>query len=208
MQKAGKRYPLAIYTRMLDRWWPPLLLMGLAVGGLAWPFYQDVYGRLTQPWRWMSLVGLGALLTLVSLLMLILRKSAYVQPFRDHFRLATPLLRLNVSYRRVTRITSASAATLFPLRRMSGLQRDIIGPLLSLTAVVIELNAWPLPRAALNLFLSPFFFKDKTPHFVILVEKWMSFSTELESLRSGRETRPPAIPEQSTESILTRLPRK
>jgi hypothetical protein len=208
MSKAGKRYPLAIYTRMLDRWWPPLFFMGLALMAVAWPFYQDLYGRLTSPWRWMSLAGLGALLIFVSLLMLILRKSAYVQAFRDYFRLATPFLRLNVSYRRVTRVSSASAATLFPLRRMSGLQRDIIGPLLSLTAVVIELNGWPLPRPTLNLFLSPFFFKDKTPHFVILVEKWMSFSTELESMRSGRETRPPAIPEQSSQSILTRLPRK
>lgn len=208
MPRAGKRYPLAIYTRMLDRWWPAIFCLGLALMALAWPFYQDLYGRLTEPWRWMTLAGLGIALILVSLLMLVLRKSAYVQAFSDHFLLATPFLRLNVSYRRVQRITIASVPALFPARSLPGLQRDIIAPLLSLTAVVIELNALPLPRPVLGLFLSPFFFKDKTPHFVILVDKWMNFSTELESLRLGRGTHVPAHPHQQPESILTNLPRK
>jgi hypothetical protein len=206
-KKKGKRYPLAIYTRMVDRWWPLVFFLGLAVLALAWPFYQDLYTRLTDPLRWMSLAGLGTLLIVISLIMLVLRKSAFVQPYSDYFVLATPFLRLRVSYRRVLRITNTSAAALFPLRTLSGLRRDIIAPLLSLTAVVIELSALPLPRAVLSLFLSPFFFKDKTPHIVILVENWMGFSTELESLRVGRDTGPAHL-HRSTESILTRLPRK
>ena len=53
------------------------------------------------------------------------------------------------------------------------------------TAIVIELKEFPIPRSVLRFFLSPFFFKGSTPHFVFLVDKWMSFSTELESLRVG-----------------------
>ncbi len=206
MAKAGKKFSLLIYTRMMDRWWPAIFFIGLAVVALAWPFYSNPYTRLTEPWRWETLAGLGALVILISLLMLILRKSAYVQPFSDHFRLVTPFLRMKVSYRRIQRSTSASMSTLFPPAQMSGLKRDIVEPLWKYTAVVVELNALPLSRSALRLFLSPFFFKDQTPHLVILVKDWMAFSTQVESLRVGGNA--PAQARQKNRSILHGLPGK
>ncbi len=192
---------------MMDRWWPPIFLIGLALSALAWWFYQDVYTRLTQPWQWMTLAGLALLTILVSLLMLALRKSAYVQAFGDHFLVATPFLRMNVSYRRIRHTTTASMAALFPPRKMSFLKRETIEPLLSLTAVLVELNALPMARPTLRLFLSPFFFKDQTPHIVLLVQNWMSFSTELESLRVSGNS-PARTERKSQSSILSQLPRK
>lgn len=206
MAKAGRRYPLVIYTRMIDRWWPAILLLGLATMALAWPFYQDLYTRITEPWRWMTLAGVGAGTVLISLFMLLMRKSAFVQPFNDHLLLATPIFRLNISYRRIQRTTTATMATLFPPKSIRGMKRDILEPLAGMTAVVVELNAYPISRATLNFFLSSFFFKDKTPHFVLLVQNWMGLSTEIESMRtSGNQS----IFQQSTnQSILTRLPKK
>lgn len=206
MAKAGRRYPLVIYTRMIDRWWPAILLLGLATMALAWPFYQDLYTRITEPWRWMTLAGVGAGTVLISLFMLLMRKSAFVQPFSDHLLLATPVFRLNISYRRIQRTTTATMATLFPPKSIRGMKRDILEPLAGMTAVVVELNAYPISRATLNFFLSSFFFKDKTPHFVLLVQNWMGLSTEIESMRtSGNQS----IFQQSTnQSILTRLPKK
>src|SRR5258708_7612392 len=112
---------------------------------------------------------------------------------------------MNVSYRRIQRATTASIAGLFPPKSISGWRREIIEPLAHRTAVVIELNAWPMPSSALRFFLSPFFFKDRTPHLVIVVQDWIGFSTELESLRinAGEAER-----DLSSSSILTRLPRK
>ncbi len=206
MAKAGRRYPLVVYTRMIDRWWPAIFLLGIAVMALAWPFYQDMYTRLTEPWRWITMAGVGSGVTLISLIMLALRKSAYVQPFGDHLLLATPIFRLNISYRRMLRTTTASMATLFPLKSMHGMKHEIIEPLAGMTAVVIELNGFPLSPAALRFFLSPFFFKDKTPHFVILVQNWMGFSTEIESIRtSGNQ---PMHQRSTNQSILSRLPKK
>lgn len=206
MAKAGRRYPLVIYTRMIDRWWPAILLLGLATMALAWPFYQDLYTRITEPWRWMTLAGVGAGTVLISLFMLLMRKSAFVQPFSDHLLLATPIFRLNISYRRIQRTTTATMATLFPPKSIRGMKHDILEPLAGMTAVVVELNAYPISRATLNFFLSSFFFKDKTPHFVLLVQNWMGLSTEIESMRtSGNQS----IFQQSTnQSILTRLPKK
>ena len=192
---------------MLDRWWPALFILGLALLALAWLFYSDLYGRLTEPWRWTTLAGLGALVILASWLMLALRKSAYVQPFGSYLRLVTPFLRLNVSYRRIRGTTTTGMAMLFPPENLSGTRRDFIEPLLSRTAVVVDLNALPLPARTLRLFLSPFFFKDRTPHLVILVDDWMGFSTELESRRMAGEV--PVRPLRRTPpSILGQMPRK
>jgi hypothetical protein len=97
---------------------------------------------------------------------------------------------------------------LFPPARMGLLKRDTITPLVNMTAVIVELSALPMPRSALRLFLSPFFFKDQTPHIVLLVRKWMAFSTELDSLRVPIST--PAITQQRSQpaSILSRLPHR
>jgi hypothetical protein len=207
MAKAGKRHSLLLYTRMMDRWWPPIFLIGAGMLALAWWRYQDLYVRLTAPLQWMVLGGVGALAILASLLMLVLRKSAYVRAYGDHFVLATPLLRMNISYRRIRRTATASMAVLFPPGRMPLLQRETIEPLLNRTAVVVELNALPMPRSALRLFLSPFFFKDQTPHIVILVNDWMRFSTELESMRVAGNG--PATPERKSQpSLFSQLPRR
>jgi hypothetical protein len=206
MAKAGKRYPLVLYTRMIDRWWPALFLLGLALLALAWWLYQDLYKRLTEPWRWTSMAGVGAVVVLASLIMLVMRKSAYVQPRVDYLLVATPFLRMKISYRRIRRAASANLAVLFPPRSLHGFNREILEPLFKLTAVVVDLNALPMPMSTLRLFLSPFFFKDKTPHLVILVKDWMAFSAELESLRVVGDE--PAPKKAKDQSILSRLPRK
>lgn len=205
MARAGKRYPLVIYTRMMDRWRPMIFLLGLGLIALAWLPYRDLFTRLTEPLRWMIPAGVGAGTILISLIMLVMRKSAYVQPFSDHLRLATPFLRMNISYRRIRRTTTASMSVLFPPKSLRGMRREIIEPLASMTAVIVELNALPMPASTLRFFLSPFFFKDRTPHLVLLVQNWMAFSTELESMRVGGSQ---PSPQQTNQSILSRLPKK
>ncbi len=207
MPNAGKRHPLLIYMRMMDRWSPPIFWIGAATLALAWWRYQDLYTRLTAPWQWMALAAAGGLCVLISLLMLALRRSAYVRAFSDHFVLVTPFLRMKVSYRRILRTSTATMGALFPTRRMSFLKRDAIQPLLNGTAVIVELNSLPMPRSALALFLSPFFFKDKTPHLVILVRDWMTFSSELESMRVIVNA-PAVTDRRSPSSVLSQLPRR
>ncbi len=209
MRRAGKKYPLVLYTRMMDRWWPPLFLMGLALGALAWWLYSDLYTRLVEPWKWMALAGAGGLCILASLLMLAFRNAAYVRPYREHLLVATPFLRMKISYRRIRGTRTATMSVLFPTAKMGFLKRETISPLLPWTAVILELNALPMPRPALALFLSPFFFMDRTPHIVLLVKKWMAFSTEMDSMRV-KSSAPDAVvePKRPPSSILSQLPRR
>jgi hypothetical protein len=203
MAKGGHRYPLIIYTHMINRWWPAILSIGLALLALSW----GIYRRGTSQQSWLTFASLGGLYLFLSLVLIAIRKSAYVQPFADHLRLVTPFLRLNISYKRFLRATSANMGTLFPPKSVSNWQVDIIQPLAKLTAIVIELNGYPMSRPMLRLFLSPLFFKDKSPHFIILVDDWMKLSSELESMRSSGSGH--SAPQQKRDSsILSRLPSK
>lgn len=204
---ASRRYPLVIYRRMINRWWPEILALGIILLGLAWPVYQNPLGRI-QSWRWIGLILLGGGMVLSALLLLAMRGMAYVQVFPTHIKLATPFLRLNISHKRLRRATTAEMRALFPPAKMRGWKREVIAPLGGRTAVVLELNGWPAAPELLRWFLSPFFFKDKTPHFVILVDDWMRFNLELDSLRHGETPSRPHPRRPADQSILSRLPRK
>jgi hypothetical protein len=203
MARGGRRYPLVIYTHMINRWWPAIFVLGLALMGVSWGIYNLGF----EQWRWLGMASVGGLNIFIGTLLLLMRKSAYVRAFNDHLRLATPFLRLNISYKRIRRASSANMGALFPPNSVSKWQADIIQPIAKMTVIVLELNAFPMSQSALRLFLSPLFFKDKTPHFVILVEDWMRFSTELESMRTGLTTTT-TTQKKRDGSILSRLPRK
>jgi hypothetical protein len=188
---------------MINRWWPAVLSTGLALLGLAWVLRWWKF----EDWRWFTLGSVGLFVVGVALFMFTLRWSAYVQLFNDHLRIVTPFLRINISFKRIQRTASATMGALFPPNNISGWQRQIIEPLASRTALVIELNGYPISQTVLKFFLSPFFFKDKTPHVVLLVRDWMRFSAELETLRAGGGVVSPRQ-KPSNQSILSRLPHK
>ena len=204
MPHAGHRYPLVIYSHMLNRWWPATLTLSLGLFGLAWALSRTWQGQ-ANPWAVTVAVALGGFVLVVTLFLFIIRNAAYVQPFDTYLRLVTPFLRFNISYRRFRGTTTASMGTLFPPKSISKWRREIVAPLAGKTALVINLSGYPVAPQLLRLFLSPFFFKDKTPHLVILVKDWLRFSTELDSLRMGGKKQ--AAPKRQDNSILSRLPK-
>ena len=201
MAKGGHRYPLVVYTHMINRWRSAIFAIGIALLGLAWLVRWWGF----EQWRWLAIAGIGGFNLFVGILLFILRKSAYVQPFNDHLRLATPFLRLNISYKRFLRTSSANMGALFPPKSVSKWQAEIIQPIAKMTTIVIELRGHPMSQSFLRLFLSPLFFKDKSPHFVIVVNDWMRLSSEMEGMRSGAG--PTSAPRKKRDSsILSRLP--
>jgi hypothetical protein len=206
MARAGHKYPLIVYRHMLNRWWTPMIAIGLGMFALAYSEYIDPLGRFL-PWRWQLFAGVGGLAIFVGLFFWVSRYFAYVRPLANHLKLVTPFLRVNISYKRIKKTTATEMRYLFSYKSMSGWVRDIFSPLATQTAVVIELSGYPISPVLLRLFLSRFFFKDKTPHLVILVKDWMRFSSELESMRSGIDLNPPPQ-KRPRDSLLSRLPQK
>lgn len=206
MARAGHRYPLIVYRHMLNRWWPAMIALGLGMFALAYSEYIQPLGRFL-PWRWQLFAAIGGLAIFIGIFFWIIRYFAYVQPFPNHLKLVTPFLRINISYKRIKKTTTSEMRYLFSYKSMSGWIREIYSPLATQTAVVVELNGYPISPILLRLFLSRFFFKDQTPHLVILVKDWMRFSSELESMRSGIGLTPPSQ-KRSRDSLLSRLPQK
>lgn len=206
MARAGHKYPLLVYRHIVSRWWSALIAIGLGMFALAYSEYIQPLGRFL-PWRWQLFAAIGGLAIFLGIFFWVIRFFAYVQPYPTYLKIVTPFMRMNISYKRIQKTTATEMRYLFSSKRMSGWLREIFSPLANRTALVIELTGYPISPALLRLFLHRFFFKDKTPHLVILVQDWMRFSSELESMRSGIELNPPAQ-RRSKDSLLSRLPRK
>jgi len=185
----GHRHRLLLYTYSLNRWWRGvlatgiiLLVLALGLGLLPGLLPQDTFLQVEDQSLWVTGV-IGVLVIFAAIFLAAIRKSAYVQPYADHLRLVTPFLRLNISYRRIRQASSTEMAHLFP--SVKGWQRKLLGPIAGKMAVVLDLDGYPISRSALRLFLSPFFFPDRTDRLALLVPDWMEFSTEIESFRSS-----------------------
>ncbi len=196
MPRGGRKYPLLLYRHLLGRWWPPIFGIGLVLVlfiGLLWGaewFAAWYYGDLSKnplitlpTFAATFLLILGIFAIGFSLFLLTIRNFAYLQLFGDHFRIITPFLRLKISYKRIHKVTSSEFSALYPPKKLSSNQREMLGPMLGRTANIIHLKNSPLSRFWLRLFLSPYFFYDNTPHFVLIVDDWMRLGIELDSAR-------------------------
>ena len=184
MAKVGKRYPLIIYEYTLGRWWAPTLAISIMLFILWW-FLPSIQNKPAADWQDTTLLIIASAALLMTIFIFVMRNAAYVRPYANHLRIVTPFLRLNVSYKRIIQTRSTNMASLFPASKLSSMQKESMAHLMAKTALVVELKEFPISLTLLHFFLSPFFFKDKTPHFVFLVDNWMGFSVELESLRAG-----------------------
>ena len=207
MARSGRRYPLIVYQHLLNRWWTPMFAIGLVMFVLAYGEYTHPVYRFI-PWRWQLFAAIGFLAILIGIFFLIIRQIAYIQPFPGYIKLVTPFMRINISYKRLHKTTTTEMRQLFPPKSMSGWMRDIFAPLASQTAIILELKSYPISPVLLHMFLSRFFFKDKTPHFVILVRDWMGLSSEIDSFRTGTDPNPGPGRKRRGNSILSRLPKK
>jgi len=209
MARGGHKFPLIVYQHILNRWWTPMFAIGLVMFILAYREYTDPIYKFV-PWRWQVLAGIGVLAILIGIFFLLIRHIAYIQAFPGYIKLVTPFMRINISYKRLNKTITTEMRQLFPLKSLSGwaFEREIFAPLAGQTAIVLELKSYPVSPALLRMFLSRFFFKDKTPHLVILVKDWMGLSTEIDSFRTGEDPYPQPKKKRRSDSLLSRLPKK
>ncbi len=180
----GKRYPLLMYRRTLDRLWPSLILSGAILLALwAWAFFGKT--ALIPPGDAPWLLFSGILLVILGIVFILLRYAAYVQPYSDHLRLVTPFLQMRISYRRIHSVHPADVNSLYPPSQIPWSMRSYMEPFYGQTAVVVELSGYPMPLPVLRLFLARTMFFRQTKGFVFVVPDWMEFSTDLDTLRTS-----------------------
>lgn len=168
----------------MDRLWAPTLILG-ALLGVIWLWFWFSETPILDPGSEIWLLAGSAVALGFAIFAFIARQTAYVQPHKDHLRLVTPFLRLNISYRRIRSAHPAAFQQLFPPGKASWSQRSLLDPFYGRTAVVVDLTSYPMSPILLRFFLSPQMFSPQSPGFVLLVPDWMDFSTELDSFRSA-----------------------
>ena len=181
-RKKGQRFRLLLYKRFFDRLWKATLILGLLLAGVWWQGQLDFILPISpqiDPW-----VLLAALVVLMfSLFAMLARNMGYVQARQDHLRLVTPFLRLKISYRRIRSVHPAEFHQLYPPAEAGWAERRLLEPFYGDTAVVVELDAYPLSPGMLRFFLPPQMFYTQGPGFVFIVTDWMALSTEVDSMR-------------------------
>ncbi len=181
VRKVGKRHSLLIYRRTMDRLWGPTILLGLILM-VVWGLLrvQNVKVLDTENTFWLLA---GAVVSLAfGLFAFFARNMAYVQPRRDHLRLVTPFLRLNIAYSRIRSSHPSNFFQLFPPSNTGWASRRVLEPFYGKTVVVVELTGYPISPIFLRLFLPEIMFSRRSEGFVLVVPDWMEFSTDLEFL--------------------------
>ncbi len=178
----GRRHPLLIYRRMMDRLWKGGLGLSLMLSVLWWQAWAGNLEIIRPPWD--IVIAVGTLLSLaVTVFALLARGMAYVQAHPKYIRLVTPFLRLVISYQRVRRAYTAKFSDLFPPASLKWSDRRFLRPYFRRTVVVLDLRGYPLSPLLLRLFLPSTMFSPRETGFVLVVDDWMALSTEISSRR-------------------------
>ena len=178
-KKFGKRHRLLIYQRVMDRMWPATLVLGLMVVAMWW-WGGDIFPLLPEPFDTLILVG-GTVLVTMAFLMFLMRNMAYVQACTDHLRVATPFIRLKISYRRIRTTHPLEFQQMFPPSKVGWADHRLLEPFYGKTVLVVGLTAFPISQPVLRLFLPRVMFSTQSKGLVLVVKDWMALSTEMES---------------------------
>jgi hypothetical protein len=215
MPRSGRRHRLVLYTYMLNRWWKLTLATGMFLLVLAMeleviPIRFQYQYMMAPQWLVLLATATGGYAVILSLAFLLTRKSAYIQPYDTHLQLVTPIMRMNISYRRILQTSTVEMQHLFPIGNYRGQKQKLLRPLAAETAIVLEMRGWPLPRWVMGLFLSPLFFPGKSSRLAVLVPDWMDCSMDIESFRSSwtsTQIKPGTSPESALLASISRFPR-
>lgn len=181
-RRSGKRFRLLIYERMRQRWaWPCTLTVPASVA-LWW--YTPRIPIIYAPFRPLALAP--ALVSLVILAYTYLApRLAWVQCRPDHLRIQTPFYPLVVSYGRIKGVRPQPLAQVFDPAGEKKARRRWLRPYWGRTTLVVDLSGYPVSKAWLRLWFSPYLLAPDTAGLVFLVKDWMGLSRQLDEFRSA-----------------------
>jgi len=167
---------------MMDRLWGSTLALGILM--LVLWFWSDFFFP-GLPYLYVLVLLIGAVTVLAFTAFAILaRNMGYVQAYPDHLRVVTPFLLLKISYRRVINSHPNEFFRLFPPSQARWAEHRFLEPFYAQTAVLVEINQYPINPRLLGLFLLPQMFSPQSKALVFVVQDWMALSTEIDSALS------------------------
>jgi hypothetical protein len=189
----GDRYQLLLYHFAVSRYRRPAMLLALLLLGLWYPVSLDMLPWPRPPADGWLLAG-GFVSAAFFFFAWLGPRLAYVQPRENHLRLQTPIYRLKVSYRRILDTRAVELPKLLPPSSLPAGRRRLVMPFLDRTALVVDLDGYPLPTWLMRFFLHALFFSPDRTGLVLIVADWMGLSNQLvdriEAWRASRQRRP------------------
>ncbi len=158
---AGARHPLLYYRRTMGRLWKSTLLLGIVlIVALGFITLEPttILGLDGQSWLIVAIVVAFAL----SIFAFFARWMAYAQAQATSLKIITPFLRFHISYKRMRSVRPSLTQQLFPPEKSRWSERNYLTPFYGKTALVVELNGFPLNPALLKLFLPDVMFTRTT----------------------------------------------
>ncbi len=185
-RRRGDRFRLLIYERMWKRWaWPCILIIPASFA--LW-FFAPLLSITHVLYR--ALAFVPAIVALVILLFTSLaRRMAWVQCRPNHLHIQTPFYPLVISYGRFKGVRPQAFHRVFKPSEEKAARRRWLRPYWGKTVLVVELSKYPVSKAWLRLWFSPYLLSPDVPGFVFLVEDWMGLSRQLDDFRTAWETR-------------------
>lgn len=183
----GDRFPLLVYRPLMERW-GNLGLLSAIITFILWVMAPRVLpARFGQsPLRHAILLP-----TLAGLLLflygLATRKLTYVRCYPKYLHIRSPIMPLNISYRRIAGTRPVQMAKMFDIEEDKLARNTWPERYWGMTAVAVDLNSLPpnTSETFLRLWLDKHLFNHERLGFVFLVEDWKEFSRQLTAALSA-----------------------
>jgi hypothetical protein len=181
-ERRGDRFRLLIYGRMWQRWaWPCILTIpaSLALWQLA-PRIPIIRPSL----RFLTLAP--ALISFVILVYAFLaRRLSWVECRAGHLRIRTIFYPLAISYGRIKEIRPLTFVQIFDPAKEKSARKRWLHPYWRKTVLVVELSKYPVSKAQLRFWFSPYLLLPDNPGLVLLVKDkdWMTLSRQLQDFQ-------------------------
>ncbi len=185
----GKKHPLLVYRIRYRRYRGLYFVVAIALLAL----YAALQVLPSETWAsvpwihdfdWLLLL-IGVVVLVIAILRLIAASIPYVQCSERNIKIQAPLYQVVFSYKRVR---ETRPNTLFHMFEKSKLSRGARNFVLSdqyggHTAVVIEMNSWPMSVRVMRFWLGNLVFSADKRALVLWVEDWMTLNRELSDFK-------------------------
>jgi len=183
---AGKKHPLLVYRIRYRRHRGLYFIAALAL----FAFYGALHLLPSETWAalpaWVNdfdwlLVPIGVVVLAMAIFRLLAASIPYVQCSERNIKIQAPLYQIVFSYKRVR---ESRPNTLFHMFEKSKLSRGARNFVLSdqyggHTAVVIEMNSWPMSMRVMRFWLGRLVFSSDNRALVLWVDDWMALNREI-----------------------------
>ncbi len=108
------------------------------------------------------------------------RRQAYIRCRPDLLEIRTPFYRTMISYLRIKQVQSVQVSKIFDRDELKGMNKPLMKPLMSMTAVEMHVRSWPAPKKRLMRLLSPYMFSPRADAWVFIVPNYSLLMREIE----------------------------